>query len=86
MEDLAELSALDGILIDMARSVGEIEMWQDRFAGHAEDIPLISFADVLLQKRWLLLTMPDDYVGKALNWVCFRPLSNCQLNYEHQPP
>jgi len=69
MEDLAELSALDGILIDMARSVGEIEMWQDRFAGHAEDIPLISFADVLLQKRWLLLTMPDDYVGKALNWA-----------------
>jgi hypothetical protein len=73
MEDLAELSALDGILIDVARSNAEIEMWQDRFAGNAEDIPFISFVDVLLQKRWLLLTMPDDYVARALNWVCFRP-------------
>ncbi len=73
MEDFAELSALDGILIDVARSDAEIEMWQDRFAEHAEDIPFISFVDVLLQKRWLLLTAPDDYVAKALNWVYFRP-------------
>jgi hypothetical protein len=73
MEDLTGLSALDGILIDVARSNAEIEMWQDRFAGNAEDIPFISFVDVLLQKRWLLLTMPDDYVTKVLNWVCFRP-------------
>lgn len=72
MEDLAELSTLDGILIDVARSEAENEMWQDRFAGHVEDIPFISFVDVLLQKRWLLLTTPDDYVAKALNWVCFR--------------
>ena len=72
IEDLAELSALDGVLIDAARSDDEIEVWQDRFAGHAEDIPFISFVDVLLQKRWLLLTSPDDYVGKALNWACFR--------------
>jgi radical SAM superfamily enzyme YgiQ (UPF0313 family) len=73
MEDLAELSALDGILIDVARSDAEIEIWQDRFAGHAEEIPFISFVDVLLQKRWLLLTTPDDYVARALNWVYFRP-------------
>lgn len=73
MADFAELSALDGILIDVARSDAEIEMWQDRFAGHAENIPFISFVDVLLQKRWLLLTAPDDYVAKALNWVYFRP-------------
>jgi hypothetical protein len=72
-EDFAELSALDGILIDAARSDAEIEMWQDGFAGQAEDIPLISFVDVLLQKRWLLLTAPDDYVARALNWVCLRP-------------
>ena len=72
MGDLAELSALDGILIDAARSDAEIEMWQDRFAGHAEDILFVSFADVLLQKRWRLLTTPDDYVAKALNWVCVR--------------
>jgi hypothetical protein len=46
-----------------------MEAWQDRFAGHAAEIPLISFADVLLQRRWLLQTMPDDYVRKALEWV-----------------
>ena len=73
MADFAELSALDGILIDVARSDAEIKMWQDRFAGHAENIPFISFVDVLLQKRWLLLTAPDDYVAQALNWVYFRP-------------
>jgi hypothetical protein len=72
MNDLKALSELDGILIDGVRSDGEVERWQDRFAGHAADIPFISFADVRLQKRWLLLTMPDDYVAKALNWVCFR--------------
>jgi len=73
MNDLKALSELDGILIDGVRSDGEVERWQDRFAGHAADIPFISFADVRLQKRWLLLTMPDDYVAKALNWVCSRP-------------
>jgi hypothetical protein len=69
MSDLLELSELDGILIDVAGPSGETEAWQDRFAGHAENMPPISFADVLLQKRWLKLKMPDDYVSKALEWV-----------------
>jgi hypothetical protein len=69
MADLLQLSELDGILIDVAGSNGETEAWQDRFAKHAEKMPFISFADVLLQRRWLRLTMPDDYVNKALNWV-----------------
>jgi hypothetical protein len=69
MADLSQLSGLDGILIDVAGSNGDTEAWQDRFAGHAESIPFISFTDVLLQRRWLMLTMPDDYVSKALNWV-----------------
>ena len=73
MDELLQLSELDGILIDVAGSTGETETWQDRFAAHAENMPSISFADVLLQKRWLKLTMPDDYVDKALNWVCFNP-------------
>ena len=73
MEDFAELSALDGILIDVVCPEAEIEMWQDRIAGQAQDIPFISFADVMLQKRWLLLTTPDDYVSMTLNWVLFRP-------------
>ena len=69
MADLCPLSDLDGILIDVDKSNGETEAWQDRFAGRAEDIPFISFADVLLQRRWLMLTMPDDYARPALNWV-----------------
>jgi hypothetical protein len=32
-------------------------------------MPFISFTDALLQRRWLMLTMPDDYVSKALNWA-----------------
>ncbi|MGD9079026.1 MAG: radical SAM protein [Desulfobacterales bacterium] len=73
MNELLQLSELDGILIDVAGATGETEAWQDRFAGHVGNMPPISFADVLLQKRWLKLTMPDDYVDKALNWVCFNP-------------
>jgi radical SAM superfamily enzyme YgiQ (UPF0313 family) len=69
MTDLLQLTELDGILIDVAGSNAETEAWQDRFAGHAENLPFISFADVLLQRRWLMLTMPDDYVSKALDWV-----------------
>jgi hypothetical protein len=69
MKDLAELSGLDGVLIDTAASDVELSKWQDRFAGRAADIPFISFADVRLQRRWLLLSMPDDYVRQALNWV-----------------
>jgi hypothetical protein len=69
IKDLAELSGLDGILIDTAGSDIELSKWQDRFSGRAADIPFISFADVLLHRRWLMLTMPDDYVRPALNWV-----------------
>ncbi len=69
MADLLELSKLDGVLIDVAGMNGEVEAWQERFAKSAENIPFISFADVQLQRRWLMLTMPDDYAAKALNWA-----------------
>ena len=69
IKDLAELSGLDGVLIDTAASDIEITRWQDHMAGGAEDIPFISFADILLQRRWQMLTMPDDYVKQALDWV-----------------
>jgi radical SAM superfamily enzyme YgiQ (UPF0313 family) len=72
MSDLKALSELDGILIDVSGSNDEVKRWQDGFAGHAADIPFISFADVRLQKRWLLLTMPDDYVSKVLHWMRLR--------------
>ena len=73
MADLSKLSDLDGILIDVDGSDAETEAWQDRYAAHAENMPFISFADVWLQGRWLMLTMPADYVGKALKWAAFNP-------------
>lgn len=69
LAELLKLADLDGILIDVAGDVGETEAWQDSFVANAENLPFISFADVLLQKRWLMLTMPDDYAAKALNWT-----------------
>ncbi|MEJ2101419.1 MAG: radical SAM protein, partial [Desulfobacterales bacterium] len=69
IQDFAKLSSLDGVLIDTDGPDTELSKWQDRFAGRAEDIPFISFADVRLQRRWLMLTMPDDYVRPALDWV-----------------
>jgi len=74
--DLSPLSDLDGILIDIDGLNAETETWQDRFAGHADHQPCISFADVGLQRRWLMLTMPDDYVRQALNWVM---VSDCTI-------
>ena len=72
LNDFKDLSELDGILIDVSESDQEVERWQDHIAGHAADIPFISFADVRLQKRWLLQTMPDDYVRKVLKWTRLR--------------
>ena len=68
MTDILALSDMDGILIDVDGANEGAEDWQDRFAGHSKNIPFISFADVHVQRRWLMLTMPDDYAGKALNW------------------
>ena len=70
MADLEELTDLDGILIDNSAEESEIQDWQDRFSADAENIPFISFADVLLQRRWLMMTMPDDYAKKPLDWAC----------------
>jgi len=38
-----------------------MEDWQDRFAEHVDDILFVSFADRKLQKRWMELTVSDDY-------------------------
>ena len=69
MTDMAALSDMDGILIDIDGANEGAEDWMERFAGLSENIPFISFADVHLQRRWLMLTMPDDYTAKALNWI-----------------
>jgi hypothetical protein len=69
MADFSALSDMDGVLIDVDGTNEGVEDWQDRLAGHCEDLPFISFTDVHVQRRWLMLTMPDDYAAKALNWV-----------------
>jgi radical SAM superfamily enzyme YgiQ (UPF0313 family) len=69
MTDITALSDMDGILIDIDGANEGAEDWMERFAELSEKIPFISFADVHMQRRWLMLTMPDDYAAKALNWI-----------------
>ena len=67
LEDLGEFAELDGVLIDSAVPPAEICAWQDRWEPAAEQYH-ISFAEVGLQRRWLLLTCPDEYVEKVMAW------------------
>ena len=68
LKDLAEFEDLDGILIDAPASVQEIIEWQDRFGRDAAEKHHISFADAHLQRRWLLLASPDEYVENVMSW------------------
>jgi hypothetical protein len=65
--DLEALSALDGILIDSPECAAGMEEWQDRFAVHVDDILFVSFADQKLQKRWMKLTVADEYYFKVFS-------------------
>ena len=65
-QDLEDFFNLDGVLIDAALPEDELIAWQDRFAGLADDIPAIGFAQISLQQRWLTLTASDDYVANML--------------------
>ena len=66
MENLEALSDFNGILIDSPGSNDKIVKWQDRLAGHADDILLVSFTDTGLQKRWIELTAFDEYYTNLL--------------------
>jgi radical SAM superfamily enzyme YgiQ (UPF0313 family) len=68
LEDLREFAELDGVLIDSAVPPAEICAWQDRWGSPVAEQYHISFAEVGLQRRWLLLTCPDEYVEKAMAW------------------
>ncbi len=68
MEDLRAAEDLDGVLIDSRLPVREIEEFQDRMAGCAEELTEIAFGDVLLQRRWLFLTHPGEYAAHAPTW------------------
>jgi radical SAM superfamily enzyme YgiQ (UPF0313 family) len=68
LKDLGEFEGLDGILIDAPAAKQEIVAWQDGFGRQAAEKHHISFADAHLQRRWLLLSNPDEYVEKVMNW------------------
>jgi hypothetical protein len=68
LTDLDEFKYLDGILIDAPVPAWDIVKWQDRFARAAAEKYHISFADAGLQRRWLLLASPDEYVEKVMSW------------------
>jgi hypothetical protein len=57
----ALMDQLDGVLIDVPQSYEVVIDWQDGMVAHSDDIPVISFADVLLQRRWLQLVLGDEY-------------------------
>lgn len=69
LNDLAGFEELDGILIDSPVSAREIVEWQDRLGREAAEKHHISFADAHLQRRWLLLASPDEYVEKVMDWM-----------------
>jgi hypothetical protein len=66
IEELGEFAELDGVLIDSAVPPAELCAWQDRWGPLAAEQYHISFAEVGLQRRWLLLTCPDEYVEKVM--------------------
>jgi Radical SAM superfamily/B12 binding domain len=57
----ALLDQLDGVLIDCPQSYKVVIDWQDGMVAHSDELPVISFADVLLQRRWLQLVLGDEY-------------------------
>jgi len=68
LEDLKTFVNLDGILIDAPVSTAQIRDWQDRLGRQAAERHHISFADACLQRRWLTLASPDEYVEDVMNW------------------
>jgi hypothetical protein len=79
LEDLKTFVNLDGILIDAPVSTAQIRDWQDRLGRQAAERHHISFADACLQRRWLTLASPDEYVEDVMSWEDgpppFRPQS-----------
>lgn len=62
VRDLKRLRELDGILIQCSSfSEQKIIAWQDRLSARADDHLCICFSEPRLQKRWLKLTLPDEY-------------------------
>jgi len=68
MDDLRRFEELDGILIDPPVPPAQILAWQNRLGRQAAAGHHISFADARLQRRWLVLANPDEYVESVMSW------------------
>jgi hypothetical protein len=68
LEALIPFEHLDGVLIDAPVSAAAVRLWQDRWVRQAAERFQISFADADLQRRWLLLASPGEYVPKVMGW------------------
>jgi hypothetical protein len=71
--ELTAFAGLDGVLIDSPVSAAAVRRWQDRNGPQAAEAFHISFAEVALQKRWLLLTAPDEYAAQAMGYLALQP-------------
>jgi hypothetical protein len=69
LDDLRRFEELDGVLIDAAAvPTAQILAWQKRLGRQAAERHHISFADARLQRRWLVLANPDEYVESVMRW------------------
>jgi hypothetical protein len=68
MDDLRRFEELDGILIDAPVPPAQILGWQNRLGRQAAAGHHISFADARLQRQWLVLAYPGEYVASVMSW------------------
>ena len=68
-KDLNLMEEWDGVLIDSPVSRETLIRWQDSICRKADEDHLLGFADIDLQKRWLLLVNPDMYAAPIINAI-----------------
>ncbi len=61
VKEWRSLDQWDGILIDGDLDPQMVLKWQERNKSHSQDMPELSFSDLGLQRRWMVLCHPQDY-------------------------
>ncbi len=64
--ELAGLEDFDGIFIPDRFSESAVSRWQNVIAPQCQELPALTFADATMQKRWIRITLSDDYWLDAL--------------------
>ena len=67
ISDLQQCSGIDGLLVDSARPAEDFLAWQDQYKIYANEYLHIGFADVGLQRRWLMMTEDGTYYQEAFD-------------------